>query len=208
MKHWIGLVVTLIIFNKASAQIEIGPEGTFANKWHEGKLVLKNNETYQGLVKFDDVTDDLTGGLSLSNKVKFKENENAKKQKFKKKEIDYFEIINNSGLQFKYTYIKVKVQGLILVKIEEEGSVNLYTEDFNYWSKNPQMYYSGSNVYVKKANEKKLNYLFLANAFKSFKKEAMDYFSDCQELTYRIENEELKRKDYKEIVAIYNNCFN
>ncbi len=36
----------------------------------------------------------------------------------------------------------------------------------------------------------------------------MDYFSDCQELTSRIENEELKRKDYKEIVAIYNKCFN
>ena len=154
MKHWIGLVVTLIIFNKASAQIEIGSEGTFANKWHEGKLVLKNNKTFQGLVKFDDVTNDLTGGLSLSNKVKFKENENAKKQKFKKKEIDYFEIINNSGLHFKYTYIKVKVQGLILVKIEEEGIVNLYTQDYNYWSENPQMYYSGSNVYVKKANEK------------------------------------------------------
>jgi hypothetical protein len=207
MKHWIGFVVILFFFDKINAQIEVGSEGTFANKWHEGKLVLKNNETYHGLVKFDDVSDDLTGGISLSNKIKFKENENAKKQKFKKKEIDYFEIVNNSGKQFKYTYIKIKVRGMVLVKIEEEGRLNLYTEDFDYWSKNPQTYYSGTNIYVKKTDEKKPNYLFFGNAFKSFKKEAMNYFRDCPELKSKIENEELRRKDYKEIVVLYNKCF-
>ncbi|MBS3738097.1 hypothetical protein [Mesohalobacter halotolerans] len=97
MKRLILSAFVLFLSLSMMAQIKLGSEGTFANKWHEGKLVLKNKDTLVGLVKFDDASDDLLSGISLSNKLKFKENEEAKKKKFKKKQVDYFEITNNAN---------------------------------------------------------------------------------------------------------------
>ena len=39
----------IFIFLNTYSQISFGKEGTFANKWHEGKLVLKNKDTLKGL---------------------------------------------------------------------------------------------------------------------------------------------------------------
>lgn len=192
--------------SKTHAQINFGSEGTFSNKWHEGTLVFKNKDTLVGFVKFDDVSDDLTG-FSLSNKIKFRSSENAEKQKFKKKTIDYFEVINNSGEKVKYTYLKVKVEGLKLVRVEFEGKVNIYTDDYNFWSQNPTMFYSGKKIYARKENKNTIEYLFMASAFSSFKKKALLYFEDCPELVSMLENEEYRRKDYIEIVKNYDSCF-
>lgn len=208
MKYLLSFSCLFLIFSvlETHAQINLGNEGTFSNKWHEGTLVLKNKDTLVGLVKFDDVSDDLTG-FSLSNKVKFKSNKNAKKQKFKKLIVDYFEVVNNSGEIVKYTYLNVKVEGLKLLKIENEGKINIYTDDYSYWSQNPNMYYSGKNIYARKESEKSVDYLFMANAFSSFKKKAIRYFKDCPKLVAKLENEEYKRKDYNEIAEFYNKCF-
>ena len=40
------------------------------------------------------------------------------------------------------------------------------------------MYKSSVNIYVQKKDEKKVNDLFLPNAFSSFKKKAKKYFAD------------------------------
>lgn len=189
---------------QAQAQISLGKEGTFANKWHEGTLVLKNKDTLVGLVKFDDLSDDFTG-FSLSNKVKYKSDENAERQKFKKKKVDYFEVVNNSGEKVKYTYLKVKIEGLKLLKVEEEGKASLYTDSYNYWTNDAYVYRSGINIYVKKDN--KIEYLFMPNAFSSFKKKAKRYFKDCPELVAKLEDDTYNRKDFREIVAFYNGCF-
>ena len=202
------ILVCLFIFSffNTYSQITFGKEGTFANNWHEGKLVLKNKDTLKGLVKFQDISKNITG-FSLSNKVKFKENETSKKDKFKRKKIDYFEVINNSGEKVKYTYKKVKLQGLKLLKIEEEGKVSLYTDKYSYWTSEPvDMYKSGISIYVQKEGEKKVNDLFLPNAFSSFKKNAKKYFADCASLVQGLENGKYKRKDFREIVKIYNSC--
>lgn len=153
------LLIVLILSNYAFSQNGLfGKDGAFSDKWHKGKLVLKSKDTLVGFVKFDDASKDLTG-FSLSNKVKFRATENGKKQKFKKKKVDYFVVTNNSGKTHKYTYLKVKVEGYKLLKIEAEGKLNLYTDEYAYWSNETPNYKSGTTAYVKKPDEKKINYL-------------------------------------------------
>jgi hypothetical protein len=208
MKDIFTLLSFILLFslNETHAQINFGSEGTFSNKWHEGTLVFKNKDTLVGLVKFDDVSDDLTG-FALSNKVKFKSSENAKKQKFKKKTIDYFEVNNNSEKKVKYIYLTVKVEGLKLVRVEVEGKINIYTDDYSYWTQDPMIYHKGKKIYATKENKKTIDYLFMANAFSSFKKKAIRYFEDCSELITKLENNEYTRKDYLKIAEDYNSCF-
>lgn len=202
------LILSLFFaFSFSYAQsISVGKDGTFTNNWHEGKLVLKNKDTLVGLVKFDDVSDDLIG-FSLSHKIKFKANADAKKQKFKKKKVDYFIITNNSKETFKYTYIKIPIKGLILVKVVTEGRVNIYSDNYAYTSHGDlPAYRSGTLIYAIKDGKKKANPLFQSTLSSSFQRRAAKYFSDCPSLIEKIENKTYRPKDFKLIADEYNSC--
>ncbi len=86
MKHnklkFLLFFIFSINFTVIYSQITFGKSGTFANKWYEGELVLTNNDTLNGLVKFENASEDIVG--FRSNKIKFKEDEKAKTKTFKK----------------------------------------------------------------------------------------------------------------------------
>ncbi|WP_026753738.1 hypothetical protein [Sediminibacter sp. Hel_I_10] len=220
MKYNLKLILILLficLVNSSFSQIRLGKNGTFSNKWYPGTLVLKNKDTLVGVVKFENssTTKDLVGlrGFGGNNKIFYKKNEeDNQKSKLKKEQVDYFIIKNNFGKIVKYAYVKTSKNRLQLFQVLLEGKVSLYLKKGI-----ENMYLDNGNTttiiksdkdlyYVKKQNEKFASNRFFANVFKSFKKTAKTYFSDCQPLVTKISNNEYKSDQLFEIVKEYNGC--
>jgi hypothetical protein len=218
MKNNLKLLFFLILTTNFSfSQISIGKNGTFSNKWYPGTLVLKNNDTLKGVVKFEisSTTKDLIGlrGIGGNNKIFFKTTEKAKKKsKYKKEQVQYFVIRNNKEKIVKYAYIKTSEKKLKLFQVLIEGKVSLYLKKGveNMYldnGKSTTIIQNDKNLYyVKKQNEKYASNRFFANVFKSFKKTAGKYFSDCEPLIKKIDNGDYKSDQLFEIVKEYNMC--
>ncbi|RKE90254.1 hypothetical protein [Ichthyenterobacterium magnum] len=218
MKNKLKLIIFfLLISNFSFSQVSLGKNGTFSNKWYSGKLVLKNNDTLKGVVKFENssTTKDLIGlrGVGGTNKIFFKKSKKSKKKvKYKKDEVEYFIVKTNSSKIAKYTFVPTKKNKSKLMQVLIEGKVSLYLKKGV-----ENMYLDNGNsttiiqndkslYYVKKSNEKYVSNRFFANIFKSFKKTAVRYFSDCKPLVQKINNGEYKSDQLFEIVKDYNNC--
>ena len=220
MKQNFKILLVLIIIgsiDKTSAQVTFGKNGTFSNKWYSGTLVLKNNDTLSGVVKFENssTTKDLIGlrGLGGTNKIFFKETKNSKKKsKFKKDEVDYFIVKTNSGKIAKYAFVSTKKNNSKLMQILIEGKVSLYLKKGyeNMYIENPNsttiIQHEKNLYYVKKQSEKFASNRFFVNVFKSFKKNASRYFSSCKPLIGKINSGEYKSDELFEIINEYNDC--
>ncbi|WP_370390455.1 hypothetical protein [uncultured Winogradskyella sp.] len=210
-------LILLCLATTSYSQVTLGKNGTFSNKWYSGTLVLKNKDTLTGVVKFENssTTKDLIGlrGVGGNNKIFYKKTKEIKKKlKFKKELVDYFIIKNNNGKTVKFAYVKTSKKNLKLFQVLIEGKVSLYLK------KGVQnMYLDNGNsttiiqndidlYYVKKENEPYASNRFFANVFKSFKKTAGKYFSDCDNVVRKIENDEFNSDDLYEIIEEYNNC--
>ena len=220
MKHQLQLLLILAFIgftNKSFSQVTLGKNGTFSNKWYSGTLVLKNKDTLTGVVKFENssASKDLVGlrGVGGNNKVFYKKTKNAKKKsKFKKDEIEYFIVKNNTGNLVKYAYVETAKNKLKLFQVLIEGKVSLYlkkgVENMHLDNGNSItiVQHDKNLYYVKKQNEEFASNRFFANVFKSFKKTAGNYFSDCKSLVTKINNDEYNSDQLFEIVEDYNNC--
>lgn len=220
MKYYLKtLLISLFICitTESLSQITLGKNGTFSNKWYLGTLVLKSKDTLTGVVKFENssTTKDLIGlrGVGESNKIFYKKNKKEKKKfKFKKEQVEYFIIKNNKRKIVKYAYVETSEKKLKLFQILVEGKISLYLK-----KSVENMYLDNGNsttiiqhdknlYYVKKQNEKFASNRFFENVFKSFKKTAGKYFSDCKLLIKKINSGEYKSDQLFEIVKEYNIC--
>ena len=221
MKQNLKILIVLIIIgltNKTFCQVTFGKNGTFSNKWYNGNLILKNNDTLNGLIKFESTSKNLLGLNSISgdNAVFFKKSENSKKQKFKKEQVKYFIIKNNSNKTLKYEYVNTDEKKLKLLQVLIEGKVNLYLkraeQDLVLDNSTPSeinqtIFKTQRNFYyVKKEKDKYVSNRFFTNAFKSFKKTAKEYLSDCTSVVNKINNDTYKWEDLYAMISEYNNC--
>ncbi len=220
MKYYTKLLLILVLTfftNYSFSQVTLGKNGTFSNKWYSGTLMLKNKDTLVGVVKFENgsATKEAMGlqALSGNNKIFYKKNKNVKKKtKFKKEEVEYFIIRNNKGKIVKYAYIPTSDKKLKLFQVLIEGRVSLYmkksieTMYLDDGNTTTIMQHDKNLYYVKKSNEKFASNRFFANVFKSFKKTATRYFSDCKSVVSKINSDEYKSDQLFEIVKVYNNC--
>jgi hypothetical protein len=79
-------ILFIMTFKINYAQLSFGKNGTFSNKWYEGKLILNNNDTLIGVVKFESAVKNLVGlGNFKPNKILFKKSKKSKKKKKYKK---------------------------------------------------------------------------------------------------------------------------
>lgn len=207
------LFLFLATYEVSYSQITFGKSGTFANKWYEGELVLTNNDTLNGLVKFENASEDIVG--FGSNKIKFKESEKAKMKAFKKDEVRHFIVTNNYDNVVKYAFINTSKNRKQLLEVLAEGKVSLYlkSQDYNmplgrFENSATQMTMPVNHdlYYVKRENQKEATNDFFSSVFKSFKKTATSYFSDCPHIVSKINDETYLWKDLKAIVEEYNSC--
>ncbi|MDD7886033.1 hypothetical protein [Flavivirga sp. 57AJ16] len=124
--------------------------------------------------------------------------------------------VNYSEDDFKiYKYFKVESSGKFKVLEEiEKGKVSLYiTSSSGYM--NPfasgmgRMPYTIENYYLKKQSDDEVIHLASNRLFsKNFIEGSTAFFKDCEDLTNKIKNKELKKRDIIEIVKFYNNHCN
>lgn len=156
----------------------------------------------------------LSGYVSVSNKVKFKSNLNAKAITYDYQNCKEASVIDKKGKEKKYEYIKLKENKKpILLEIITDGFLRLYYQDNtsytgNFGGSGMGGFNSKSTYYVKKQTEdvaeKCAAFGYIGNSFKKF---INDYFKDCQKLISKVENKEFKKKNLEEIVEFYNsNC--
>ena len=210
-------ILFIMTFKINYAQLSFGKNGTFSNKWYEGKLILNNNDTLIGVVKFESAVKNLVGlGNFKPNKILFKKSKKSKKKKkYKKNEVINFIIRRNDNKIVKYEYIDISKNKRELLLVLAEGNVNLYEKDFTYMeniNKTPgnfgttQIQKNGRFLYLKKKNEKYAYNIQYSKIFKSFKVKGSKYFSKCKSVINKINDGSYKWYDLEIIVLEYNEC--
>lgn len=116
------------------------------------------------------------------------------------------------GFSEEYEYVKKSVKAKpILMEVIERGNVNLYKDSsyglkMNFGAPNQvnikradELYAFSNKFYLKRPNEEVAIDLTI-----SFKKNAIDYFSDCKAIIEKIEKKELTKRSIPDIVFYYN----
>ncbi|MGH1387408.1 hypothetical protein [Kordia sp.] len=190
---------------------------TFAQHgWTEGTLYLKNGTAKNGLIKFPRVSKDLIS-FSGKQKVKFKKNKKAKKEKFDHKQVDKIVFTYEDSQTAVYRYIAVSNKKHELFKVITKGTTTLYARSVSYTS-SPAVFHPGTmqpimydfndfdEFYVLKKGEKIALPLITIRISRSFKKRAMEYFADCPRVVAKLKDKTYRKEDVETVVKAYNNC--
>lgn len=166
------------------------------------------------------------GKLKRGDIIKFRKNKNEKAVKYHFKELEKVTIMEDSR---KVIYVYLKVKGSNNYAVLEEsiiGKLSLY-KVVTHGNHVPMgVGFGGAggmgmgmgmgasftieSFYLKRKDEENVTHLGSTSLFsKNFKKAAIEYFIDCEELVVKIEDNEYKKKDIEEIVNFYNRkCVN
>jgi len=185
------------------------------HSWTEGTLYLKNGTVKTGLLKFPQVSKDLIA-FNGKQKVKFKKNKKAKKQKYDHKQVDKVVFSFPDSDEATYVYIAVAKKKYELFEKIVEGKATLYARSVSYtrtvghdFMTNQPVFYDFNDYdefYVKKESENIASPLITLRISRSFKKRAMEYFANCPGLVAKLKDKTYRKEDIKEVVTIYNNC--
>ena len=218
------LIVSLLVSNLIYAQYG----------WTPAVVSLNNGKTLTGEASIPMQNSGVGSIVKHKERVKFRLKKGSKKTKYDISEVSQIvftisftekvdgEKIENSRTA-KYVPVinkkrKKKVKKCFMEEIVV-GPISLYGRTVNAQGAIGPMNQTGTNIpmyhnywmthnelYVQKENEeaKLINQISL---FKGFKKRASKYFGDCPAVVVQLEERELKKKDLKEIVELYNsNC--
>ncbi|OIQ19410.1 hypothetical protein [Lacinutrix sp. MedPE-SW] len=188
--------------------------------WTKGELVLKNGEILIGQIKLPMISKNLIA-FNGKEKVKYRKNRKSKKVKYDETQVEKV-IFKNSDTEVAYfEYIQTSKKKKGLFKIISSGEVTLYARSVSMTSSTPMhmggpqgttwnhWHYSFSDFnefYVLRENEKIASPLITARLSRSFKKRALEYFSDCAELVSNLKERIYIKSDIKDVVDDYNNC--
>ncbi len=189
--------------------------------WRIGELVLKNGDTIRGYINLPMFSSNPLA-FRGKEKVKFKKERTSKKEKFDENQVETI-IFRNSDTEvayFKFIPYSKKRNGLF--KIIISGKATLYARAVSVSSGAP-MFMPGSNggtwmhggsfgsssnddFYVLRDGEEFATRLVTAG-INSFKKRAIEYFTDCPLLVEKINSNFYSKRDIREVVNEYNdNC--
>ena len=188
--------------------------------WTNGELVLKNGDTLKGQIKLPMISKNLIA-FNGKEKVKYRKNRKSKKAKYDENQVRKV-IFRNSDTEvayFEFILTSEKKKGLF--KVISSGKATLYARSVSITNSTP-MYMGAPNggtwnhwnysfsdfneFYVLKENEKIANPLITARISRSFKKRAMEYFSDCPNLVSKLDERIFVKDDIKDVVDEYNEC--
>lgn len=195
--------------------------------WTEGRIVLKNGDTITGQIELPMVSKDLItfGG---SEKVKYRKDHKSEKIKYDETQVSQI-IFKRSDTEIAYfEYVPVSDKHKGIFKVITRGKATLYGRMVSVTSSGYRngigvgfgspvsnnvpggiwMYNSNDldEFYVLRPNETVAEPLVTARISRSFKKRAMDYFSDCPALVAKLEEGMYKNTNAREVVEFYNNC--
>lgn len=188
--------------------------------WTKGELVLKNGDTLKGQIKLPIISKNL---ITINGKEKVKYRKNRKSKNIKYDENQVMKVIfRNSDTEIAFfEYIQTSKNKKGLFKIISSGKASLYARSVSITNSTP-MYMAGPNggtwnqwnysfndfneFYVLKENEKIASPLITARISRSFKKRAMEYFSDCSSVVSKLDEKIYIKDDIKEVVDEYNAC--
>ena len=188
--------------------------------WTKGELVLKNGDTLKGQIKLPMISKNLIA-INGKEKVKYRKNRKSKKTKYDENQVRKV-IFRNSDTEVAYfEFIQTSENKKGLFKVISSGKATLYARSVSITNSAP-MYMGGPNggtwnhwnysfsdfneFYVLKEDEKIASPLITARISRSFKKRAMEYFSDCPNLVSKLDEKIYVKDDIKEVVDEYNEC--
>lgn len=92
-------------------------------------------------------------------------------------------------------FIRISERNGVLMKVLKEGKCDLYVHQFQYL-----------HYYVLRSGEKIATPIYLKQIISNnFKKTALEYFKDCENVTDKIKKKEFWKKNIPEMVEYYNN---
>tara|TARA_R110002051_G_scaffold323941_1_gene419245 strand:+ start:63 stop:698 length:636 start_codon:yes stop_codon:yes gene_type:complete len=187
--------------------------------WTQGQLILKNGDTLNGYLKLPIIN---KAAIGNSHAVKYKESKekNGKSLYYPNsvKEIIFKDLNNETSI---YRYIKTSKHGKSqMFKLLYSGdNIRLYGRMVSEVTASPlpgnsnfitsEGYYPTdfNEFYAQGKYERIATPLVKVGPFtKSFKKNAMKYFSDCPNLALKIKNGKLRQSDLLEIAEKYDEC--
>lgn len=186
--------------------------------WTKGELVLKNGGTLKGQIKLPMISKNVIA-LNGKEKVKYRKNRKSKKIKYDETEVEKV-IFRSSDIEIAFfEYIQTSKEKKGLFKIITSGKATLYARSVSMSSSSPahmggpnggnstHWNYSFSNFnefYVLKDDEKIASPLITARTSRSFKKRAIEYFSDCPSLVSKLDKKMYVKDEIKDVVDEYN----
>ncbi len=200
-------VVLLFSFSISTAQ----------KSWQKGTIFLKDDAVVEGILKLPIIK---TNMLSFSGKekVKYKADMSQRTKKYFEKDIDSIVLSDNSL----YRFIQISETKKSLCKLVQKGKVTLYSRQVVVVHSNQMYMGTGNNggwvttagisnypleYYAFKKNQKIASAIVKYGPLGvSFKRNALEYFKDCEPITAKIKDKTYRKEDIVAIVEEYNNC--
>lgn len=188
--------------------------------WTKGELILKNGDTLKGQIKLPIISKNLVA-FNGKEEVKYRKNRESNNIKYDETKVKKV-IFRNSDTEIAFfEYVQTSKNKKGLFKVISSGKTTLYARSVSITSSTP-IYMGGSNggtwnhwnysfsdfneFYILKEKAKIARPLITARISRSFKKRAMEYFSDCPNLVSKLDERIYVKDDIKDIVDEYNEC--
>ena len=184
--------------------------------WTKGELVLRNGDTLSGYLKLPIIN---KAAVANSHKIKFKKGKKGKTTRYNhinvnklifkdptNEEIYFFKYIKTSKSKYQlfkmlYNSDKIRLFARMVSEISAAPNINGFITSTGYY---PSDY---NEYYVQRKHERIASPLVkIGPLTKSFRKNAMKYFSDCPDLVTKLKNRDLAQSDLLRIIKEYDEC--
>ena len=183
--------------------------------WTEGTIYLKNGTVKEGLITFPRVSKDYIT-FNRKQRVRFKTHKKAKRERFDHTQIAKIIFDYDDKASTEYVYIPTTEKKYELFEKIVTGKATLYARSVNYTGNVGSDGATGmsgvctwedyNEFYILREGEEIASPLITFRISRSFRKRAMEYFSDCPAIVEKLEDKSYKKDDIKDVVESYNNC--
>lgn len=180
--------------------------------WTNGQLVLENGEILEGQIKIPMVSKNLIA-FNGKEKVSYRPNRKSKKVKYGAEQVKMVIFKNSDSETAYFEYIPILENKKGLFQVITSGKATLYARSVSVTSASGPaggfQIYSFNNFnefYVIREGEELASPMITARLSRSFKKRAMEFFSDCPKVVLKLENRIYKKEDIKSVVDEFNQC--
>ncbi len=146
-------------------------------------------------------------------KVSYRPNRKSKKVKYGAEQVKMVIFKNSDSETAYFEYIPILENKKGLFQVITSGKATLYARSVSVTSASGPaggfQIYSFNNFnefYVIREGEELASPMITARLSRSFKKRAMEFFSDCPKVVLKLENRIYKKEDIKSVVDEFNQC--
>jgi len=195
------IIFTILSFWSSNAQFE----------WTPAKVILKNGESFRGLVKFPKHFGSIiTIG---SSKFKYKKNRKAKVKKYGSDTVEEIVFGDEDFTTIHFKYVPIRRNRFILMEEIIDGKVSLFartitTTRVEYattdWELDRTVYYDNVDYYLIRASENVATEITDVPTNSMFRRIAISYFIDCEKIVEYLEAKLYEKNDLLVLVKDYN----